>query len=161
MDLLIEDMMQELVKAGGSDLHLSAGNPPYGRFSGQLRPIVQDTNLNEESCNRLIFYLLNNAQRKNLEQNWELDCSYGLKGVARFRVNVYRQRGTYAACLRALGNSIPSMEKLGLPPIVEEISSKPKGLVLVTGPTGSGKTTTLASLIEHINATRSEHILTI
>ena len=161
MDLLIEDLMQELVKAGGSDLHLSAGNPPYGRFSGQLRPIVQDTKLSEESCNRLIFSLLNNAQRKNLEQNWELDCSYGLKGVARFRVNVYRQRGTYAACLRALGNSIPSLEKLGLPPIVEEISSKPKGLVLVTGPTGSGKTTTLASLIEHINATRSEHILTI
>ena len=161
MDLLIEDLMQELVKAGGSDLHLSAGNPPYGRFSGQLRPFVQDTKLTEESCNRLIFSLLNNAQRKNLEQNWELDCSYGLKGVARFRINVYRQRGTYAACVRALGNSIPSLEKLGLPPIVEEISSKPKGLVLVTGPTGSGKTTTLAALIEHINATRSEHILTI
>jgi twitching motility protein PilT len=161
MELLIEDLMQELVKEGGSDLHLSAGDPPYGRFSGQLRPIVQDIRLTEESCNKLIFSLLNNAQRKNLEQNWELDCSYGLRGIARFRINVYRQRGTYAACLRALGNSIPSLDKLGLPPIVEEISNKPKGLVLVTGPTGSGKTTTLAALIEHINATRSEHILTI
>jgi twitching motility protein PilT len=161
MELLIEDLMQELVKEGGSDLHLSAGDPPYGRFSGQLRPIVQDVRLTEESCNKLIFSLLNNAQRKNLEQNWELDCSYGLRGIARFRINVYRQRGTYAACLRALGNSIPSLDKLGLPPIVEEISNKPKGLVLVTGPTGSGKTTTLAALIEHINATRSEHILTI
>ncbi|WP_216904315.1 type IV pilus twitching motility protein PilT [Synechococcus sp. CCY 9618] len=161
MDLLIEDLMQVLVREGGSDLHLSAGDPPYGRFSGKLRPIIADTKLTEESCNKLIFSLLNNAQRKNLEQNWELDCAYGLKGVARFRINVYRQRGTYAACLRALGNAIPSLDKLGLPPIVEEISGKPKGLVLVTGPTGSGKTTTLAALIEHINATRSEHILTI
>ena len=90
-----------------------------------------------------------------------LDCAYGLKGIARFRVNVYRQRGTYAACLRALGNSLPTLESLGLPPIVEEISHMPKGLVLVTGPTGSGKTTTLAAMLEHINQTRAEHILTI
>jgi twitching motility protein PilT len=159
--LLIEDLMIELVKGGGSDLHLAAGQPPYGRFNGQLRPIRQDAVLSEEACNRLIFSLLNNSQRKHLEQNWDLDCSYGLKGVARFRVNVYRQRGTYAACLRALGNTIPPLDKLGMPPVVEEISRKPKGLVLVTGPTGSGKTTTLASLLDHINRSRSEHILTI
>jgi twitching motility protein PilT len=159
--LLIEDLMVELVKGGGSDLHLAAGQPPYGRFNGQLRPIMHDAVLDEETCNRLIFSLLNNSQRKHLEQNWDLDCSYGLKGVARFRVNVYRQRGTYAACLRALGNTIPPLEKLGMPPVVEEISRKPKGLVLVTGPTGSGKTTTLASLLDHINRSRSEHILTI
>jgi twitching motility protein PilT len=105
--------------------------------------------------------MLNNAQRKQLEQTWELDCAYGLKGIARFRVNVYRQRGTYAACLRALGNSVPTLESLGLPPIVEEMSHMPKGLILVTGPTGSGKTTTLAAMLEHINQTRAEHILTI
>jgi twitching motility protein PilT len=99
--------------------------------------------------------------RASLEQNWELDCAYGLKGIARFRVNVYRQRGTYAACLRALGNSVPTLESLGLPPIVEEMSHMPKGLILVTGPTGSGKTTTLAAMLEHINQTRAEHILTI
>ncbi|MEI6032280.1 MAG: type IV pilus twitching motility protein PilT [Synechococcaceae cyanobacterium ELA739] len=161
MDLQIEDLMIELVNGGGSDLHLACGQPPYGRFNGQLRPIIQDMKLSEDQCNRLIFSLLNNSQRKILEQNWDLDCSYGLKDVARFRVNVYRQRGTYAACLRALGNSIPPIEKLGMPPIVEEISRKPKGLVLVTGPTGSGKTTTLAALLDHINHTRSEHILTI
>ena len=161
MDLQIEDLMIELVNGGGSDLHLASGQPPYGRFNGQLRPMLQDMKLSEDQCNRLIFSLLNNSQRKILEQNWDLDCSYGLKDVARFRVNVYRQRGTYAACLRALGNSIPPMEKLGMPPIVEEISRKPKGLVLVTGPTGSGKTTTLASLLDHINHSRSEHILTI
>jgi len=160
MAVMIEDLMSQLVTDGGSDLHLSAGLPPYGRFNGQLRPINEER-LNEETCNKLIFSMLNNAQRKQLEQTWELDCSYGLKGVARFRVNVYRQRGTYAACLRALGNSIPDMETLGLPPIVEEISRSPKGLVLVTGPTGSGKTTTLAAILDHINKNRAEHILTI
>jgi twitching motility protein PilT len=161
MDFTIEDLMTQLVEEGGSDLHLATGQPPYGRFNGQLRPILKDFTLTEESCNRLIFSLLNNAQRKQLEQTWELDCSYGLRGVSRFRVNVYRQKGSYAACLRALGNSIPPIEKLGLPPVVEEISRKPKGLVLVTGPTGSGKTTTLAALLNNINHTRAEHILTI
>ncbi len=160
MAVMIEDLMAQLVADGGSDLHISAGLPAYGRFNGQLRPIQEEV-LDEESCNRLIFSMLNNAQRKQLEQTWELDCSYGLKGVARFRVNVYRQRGTYAACLRALGNSIPELSVLGLPPIVEEISCTPKGLVLVTGPTGSGKTTTLAAILDHINKNRAEHILTI
>ncbi len=161
MELLIEDLMKDLVKDGGSDLHLSSGQPPYGRFNGKLRPFHRDHVLDEEGCNRLIFSMLNNSQRKHLEQNWELDCAYGLSGVARFRVNVYRQRGSYAACLRALGSSIPPLEKLGMPPVVEETTRKPKGLVLVTGPTGSGKTTTLASLLDHINQTRSEHIITI
>ncbi|MEB3351321.1 MAG: type IV pilus twitching motility protein PilT [Cyanobacteriota bacterium] len=160
MDLAIEQLMEELVQAGGSDLHLAAGLPPYGRFNGALRAMRED-DLSEDLCNRLIFALLNNAQRKQLEQTWELDCSYGLRGVSRFRVNVYRQRGTYAACLRALGNSIPRLELLGMPPVVEAMSRKPKGLILVTGPTGSGKTTTLASLLDHINHSRSEHILTI
>jgi twitching motility protein PilT len=159
--MLIEDLMTDLVKAGGSDLHLAAYQPPYGRFNGQLRPMAEEVALSEEQCNKLIFSLLNNSQRKQLEQNWELDCSYGLRGVARFRVNVYRQRGTYAACLRALGDSIPPLGNLGLPPVVEETSRKPKGLILVTGPTGSGKTTTLAALLNHINQTRAEHILTI
>jgi twitching motility protein PilT len=161
MDFSIEDLMIDLVKDGGSDLHLATGHPPYGRFNGQLRPIRQETTLSEDCCNQLIFSMLNNAQRKQLEQTWELDCSYGLRGVSRFRVNVYRQKGSYAACLRALGTNIPAIEKLGLPPVVEEMSRKPKGLVLVTGPTGSGKTTTLASLLDNINHTRSEHILTI
>ena len=160
MAVLIENLMTQLVTDGGSDLHISAGLPPYGRFNGQLRPL-QDEVLTEETSNNLIFSILNNSQRKQLEQTWELDCAYGLKGIARFRVNVYRQRGTYAACLRALGNNIPTLHELGLPPIVEEISHMPKGLVLVTGPTGSGKTTTLAAILEHINQTRNEHILTI
>ena len=159
--MMIEDLMTDLVNAGGSDLHLAAHQPPYGRFNGQLRPMDEDLVLSEDQCNKLIFSLLNNSQRKQLEQNWELDCSYGLRGVARFRVNVYRQRGSYAACLRALGDSIPNLSALGLPAVIEETSRKPKGLILVTGPTGSGKTTTLAALLNHINQSRAEHILTI
>jgi twitching motility protein PilT len=160
MDLMIEDLMEMLVKMGGSDLHLSAGLPPYFRVSGKLTPIG-DEPLSEEQCNRLIFSMLNNTQRKNLEQDWELDCSYGVKGLARFRVNVYRDRGTYAAALRALSSKIPNFDQLGLPPVVREMTEKPRGLILVTGPTGSGKTTTLAAMIDLINRTRAEHILTI
>jgi len=160
MEMMIEDLMEEVIERGGSDLHLSAGLPPYIRISGKLTPTEHEL-MSPEACQRLIFSMLNNSQRKALEQNWELDCSYGVKGLARFRVNVYKDRGTYAACLRALSSKIPSMDLLGLPPIVRELSEKPRGLILVTGPTGSGKSTTLASMINEINLTRPEHILTV
>lgn len=160
MELMIEDLMEEVIERGGSDLHLSAGLPPYIRISGKLTPTEHEP-MTPEACQRLIFSMLNNSQRKQLEQTWELDCSYGVKGLARFRVNVYKDRGTYAACLRALSSRIPDMSVLGLPNIVRELSEKPRGLVLVTGPTGSGKSTTLASMINNINKTRSEHILTV
>jgi twitching motility protein PilT len=160
MELQIEELMEQLVHQHGSDLHLSAGQPPYGRFNGELRP-MREFLLSEEACNRMIFSILNNSQRKQLEQTWELDCSYGLRDVARFRVNVYSQMGTYAASLRALNSKIPSPDQLGLPAPVLEIANRPSGLVLVTGPTGSGKSTTLACLIDHINHSRAEHILTI
>lgn len=160
MDFMIEDLMEQVIARGGSDLHISAGLPPYIRINGKLTPTEYEP-LTSEQCQRLIFSMLNNTQRKNLEQNWELDCSYGVKGLARFRVNVYKDRGTFAACLRALASKIPSMSTLNLPDIVREMSEKPRGLVLVTGPTGSGKSTTLASMINNINLTRSEHILTV
>jgi twitching motility protein PilT len=160
MEMMIEDLMEQLIEMGGSDMHLSAGLPPYFRISGHLTPIG-DEPMTAEQCQRLIFSMLNNNQRKTLEQTWELDCSYGVKGLARFRVNVYKERGTYAACLRALSSKIPSFEKLGLPDIVREMAEKPRGLILVTGPTGSGKTTTLAAMIDLINRTRAEHILTV
>jgi twitching motility protein PilT len=160
MDYMIEDLMEEVVERGGSDLHVSAGLPPYIRVNGKLMATDRDP-LSAEQCQKLIFSMLNNTQRKNLEQNWELDCSYGVRGLARFRVNVYKDRGTYAAALRALSSKIPTIETLGLPNIVREMSEKPRGLILVTGPTGSGKSTTLASMINNINVTRAEHILTI
>ncbi len=160
MEMMIEDLMEQLIERGGSDLHLSAGLPPYFRISGKLTPIGDDA-LTADQCQRLIFSMLNNSQRKTLEQNWELDCSYGVKGLARFRVNVYKDRGAYAACLRALSSKIPNFDKLGLPDIVREMADKPRGLILVTGPTGSGKTTTLAAIIDLINRTKAEHILTV
>jgi twitching motility protein PilT len=160
MELMIEDLMEQLIEMGGSDLHLQAGAPIYFRVSGKLQPINEEP-LTPQECQKLIFSMLNNSQRKELEQNWELDCSYGVKGLARFRVNVYKERGYYAAALRALSSKIPNFDQLNLPDIVREMSERPRGLVLVTGPTGSGKTTTLAAMVDLINRTRAEHILTV
>lgn len=160
MELAIEDLMRRLVLNGGSDLHLAAGQPAYGRFNGELTPLGTEP-LSVRDCSRLILSLLTNEQRKHLKDTLELDISYGIPEVGRFRINVYRQKGSYAACLRALGNRIPSLASLNLSPAVEKVCQLPKGLVLVTGPTGSGKSTTLAALINHINQQRAEHIITI
>lgn len=160
MELMIEDLMEQLVEMGGSDMHIQAGAPIYFRISGKLAPISEEP-LTPQDCQKLIFSMLNNTQRKELEQNWELDCSYGIKGLARFRVNVYKERGCYASCLRALSSKIPNFEQLGLPEIIREMSERPRGLILVTGQTGSGKTTTLAAMLDLINRTRAEHILTV
>lgn len=160
MEIMIEDLMEQLVEMGGSDMHIQASAPIYFRISGKLAPL-NDTVLSAQESQKLIFSMLNNTQRKELEQNWELDCSYGVKGLARFRVNVYKERGCYAACLRALSSKIPNFDQLGLPDIVKEMASRPRGMVLVTGQTGSGKTTTLAAMLDMINRTRGEHILTV
>ena len=160
MELMIEDLMEQMIEMGGSDMHIQAGAPVYFRISGKLQPFGEDP-LTPQECQKLIFSMLNGSQRKILEQTWELDCSYGVKGLARFRVNVYKERGYYAACLRALSSKIPNFDQLNLPDIVREMSERPRGLVLVTGPTGSGKTTTLAAMVDLINRTRPEHILTV
>ena len=160
MEMMIEDLMEQLVELGGSDMHIQAGAPVYFRISGKLTPI-SDEPLSPQECQKLIFSMLNNTQRKTLEQEWELDCSYGVKGLARFRVNVYKERGCYAACLRALSSKIPNFDQLGLPDIIKEMTNRPRGLILVTGQTGSGKTTSLAAMLDLINRTRAEHILTV
>ena len=157
---MIEDLMEQLVEMGGSDMHIQSRAPVYFRISGKLIPI-NEKSLTPQDCQKLIFSMLNNTQIKELEQNWELDCSYGVKGLARFRINVYKERGAYAACLRALSSKIPNFEQLNLPEVIRELSERPRGLILVTGQTGSGKTTTLASILDLINRTRSEHILTV
>jgi len=162
MDYVIEDVMESLVEQGGSDMHIQAGAPIFFRVSGKLTPQPQfGDSLAPDQCQRLIFSMLNNNQRKDLEQNWELDCAYGVKGLSRFRVNVYRERGCFAACLRALASQIPNFEKLGVPEIMRDMAMRPRGMVLVTGQTGSGKTTTMAAILDLINRTRAEHILTV
>ncbi len=160
MALMIEDLMEAVVQKGGSDIHISCGLPPYLRVGGHLQPTEYEP-LTAEEVQRLVFSMLNNTQRKTLEQTWELDCSYGVRGIGRFRVNVYKDRGTYACAMRALSAEIPNIDKLGMPDIVKEMARIPRGLVLVTGPTGSGKSTTLASMLDMINRERAEHILTI
>ncbi|MGF1492475.1 MAG: type IV pilus twitching motility protein PilT [Microcoleaceae cyanobacterium] len=160
--LMIEDVMESLIEQGGSDMHIQAGAPIFFRLSGKLTPQPQFGELlSPEEVQTLIFQMLNNMQRKQLEQEWELDCAYGVKGLARFRVNVYRERGCWAACLRALASKIPNADKLGIPQPIRDMTERPRGMVLVTGQTGSGKTTTLAALLDLINRTRAEHILTV
>lgn len=158
--IYMEELLQLVFDRDGSDLHIAAGVPPMIRASGKLAPTDYEP-LTAEDTQKLIFSILTNEQRKVLEQTWELDCSYGVTGLGRFRVNVYKDKGAYAAALRTIATKIPRFEELGLPPVVKEIIKKPRGLVLVTGPTGSGKSTTLASMIDLINTERAEHILTI
>ena len=156
----IEELLELTIDSNASDLHLSAGLPPIIRVGGELLKTELPV-LSEGDLQQLIFSMLTNEQRREFEQNMELDCSIGIHGLGRFRVNVYRERGTCAAALRTIATETPTIEQLGLPPIVKEVADKHRGLVLVVGPTGSGKSTTLASMVNYINTNKSVHILTI
>ena len=158
--MIIDDLLKEVVQYKASDLHISAGLPPVIRVDGNLLRTKYPA-FTPDGVEELLFPMLNNEQRRTLEQTWELDMSYGLKDIGRFRVNIYKNRGTYAAAFRTINSVIPSFDTLGLSEVVRTITERPRGLILVTGPTGSGKSTTLASMIDYINETRSEHILTI
>jgi twitching motility protein PilT len=155
------DLLQILVERGGSDLHLTSGAPPQIRIAGKLLPLTQFEVLNPQDTQRLAYSVLNEGQKQKFEEESELDLSFGIQGLARFRANVYRQRGAVGAAIRVIPYKIRSFEDLGLPRVVEQLAERPKGLVLVTGPTGSGKSTTLAAMIDKINSERSEHIVTI
>lgn len=156
----IEQLLDIVYKKNASDMHISVGLPPIMRVDGKLMRIDSPP-LSKEGVEKIIFDMLSNEQRRILEQNWELDCSYGVEGVGRFRVNVYRERGHYALALRTISTEIPSFDDLGIPDVVKELAERPRGLILVTGPTGSGKSTTLAAIIDYINMNRVDHILTI
>jgi len=158
--MLIEEILEMTVQKGASDLHISADLPPVLRIDGELLRTNMPV-LSADDVETLVFPILTNEQRRNLEQNWELDFGYGLHGLGRFRVNVYKDKGDFAAAFRVINSDPPTFDGLGLPDIVKKVAEKPRGLILVTGPTGSGKSTTLAAMIDHINSTRTEHILTI
>ena len=158
--MIIEEVLELAVSKKASDIHISANLPPVIRIDGRL----YRTNLpvlSPDDVETIIFPILSNEQRRELEQNWELDFGYGLHGVGRFRVNVYRDKGSYAAAFRTINSTPPKFEDLGLPDVVKKVADRPRGLILVTGPTGSGKSTTLAAMIDYINSTRVEHVLTI
>jgi len=161
MQLEFADLLLEVVRRKASDLHLTAGSPPMLRIRGSLVPVEGQPKLSPNGTREIIYAILNNGQRQRLETDWQLDFSYTIPGHARFRVNAYFQRGALGAAFRVIPSSTVPVEQLGLPPVVRSFAKKPRGLVLVTGPTGSGKSTTLASLINEINETRDEHILTI
>ncbi|MEQ1918179.1 MAG: type IV pilus twitching motility protein PilT [Elusimicrobiota bacterium] len=145
---------------GASDLHLTVGAPPTLRIDGNLLPTPFDK-LNSETAQTLIYSLLNDQQRQRFEASNELDLAFNLRGIGRVRMNVYRQTGSVGAAIRAIPNSFKTFDEIGVPKSILDIMKLPKGLILVTGPTGSGKSTTLASMIDFINETRSSHIMTI
>jgi len=159
-DLHLDDLLRLTAEQGASDLHLSVGLPPMIRVDGRLVP-TEYASLTPRDTQRLIYDILNNDQIQWFEKTRELDFSYGVRDVGRFRVNVYRQRGSIGAAMRAIPSQVPSMEELGLPLILRDLASKNSGLILVTGPTGSGKSTTIATMIDHINNERNCHIMTI
>ena len=158
----INDMLTEVVRRGGSDLHITVGVPPMMRLNGELMPLESMPILGKRDTQDLVFSIMTEEQRKGLEQEWEMDFAYSAQGSsARFRVNAYYQRTSVGAAFRLIPLSIRSISELGLPPVVEALADKQRGLVLVTGPTGCGKSTTLAAIIDRINSTRSEHVITI
>lgn len=156
----INKLLEKTIEKKASDLHISVGYPPVFRINGKLKS-DDDEILTPETNEKIMKELLNEKEFKFLNDNGEIDISYSQQGIGRFRINIFKQRGTYGAAIRAVSLDVPSIEYLGLPSLVEDLTNKKRGLILVTGPTGSGKSTTLASMIKRINETRREHILTL
>jgi twitching motility protein PilT len=155
------DLLLEVIERNASDLHLTAGAHPTVRVRGHLTPLEAYPVLTTEQTREIIYSILTNDQRQRLETDWQIDFAYAIPSRARFRVNAYYQRAAIGAAFRLIPFSIKTVEELGLPVVMHELAKKPRGFVLVTGPTGSGKSTSLAAVIDEINATREEHIMTI
>ena len=160
-DLSVDDLLRLLLKREGSDLHLTAGSPPGLRIRGEIHPVEGCDPLTPKDTQDLILTLLSEEQRRRFDAELELDFAYSIPGLSRFRCNVFQQRNSMGAVFRCIPLSIPSIDDLKLPRICRFLAERPRGLVLVTGPTGSGKSTTLAAMIDHINATRPVHIVTL
>lgn len=156
----MNDLLVLMVQRKASDLHLTVGSSPALRVDGQIVQTPLEK-LTPETCQRLIYSLLSDSQKQRFESENELDVSFGIKGLGRVRMNVFRQRGSVGAALRSVPSKFMSFEELGMPPAIHEVLKLSRGLVLVTGPTGSGKSTTLASMIDRINETRTSHIITV
>jgi twitching motility protein PilT len=157
----INELLKETMDAQASDLHLTVGRKPTIRVWGKLMPLEHRDVLTPEETSQLAYSMLNAFQKQKFEKTWELDLSYGVPGLGRFRVNLYRQRGATGIAMRSIPSTIPSIEELNLPPILRDLSRKPRGLILVTGPTGHGKSTALAAMLDAINTERACHIVTV
>lgn len=156
----IDELFRLMVDQGASDLHITSGAPPYLRLHGNM-VALNYRELSSQDVQGLIFEILSEKQKKSFVERWELDCAYTLQGVGRFRCNIFMQRKGLGAVFRIIPEKIKTAQELNLPPAIMDVIDCEKGLILVTGPTGSGKSTTLASLIHHINATREAHIITV
>jgi len=156
----LHQLLKAMVEKGASDLHITTGSPPQLRIDGKLVPLKTNP-LSPVETKQLCYSILTDAQKHKFEEESELDLSFGVKSLSRFRANIFMQRGAVAGAFRTIPFKILTFQELGLPPVVTELAKKPRGLVLVTGPTGSGKSTTLASIIDKINTDRHEHIITI
>jgi len=156
----LHQLLQTMIDKGASDLHITTGTPPQLRIDGHLVPLNLPP-MTAAETKQICYSVLTDAQKHKFEETNELDLSFGIKGLSRFRANVFMQRGAVAAAIRTIPFKILTFEELNLPPVVHELVKKPRGLILVTGPTGSGKSTTLASMIDRINSERHEHIITV
>jgi twitching motility protein PilT len=155
------DLLLDVLERRASDLHLTSGSQPMIRVRGRLVPLEEYPKLMPADTREIVYGILTNDQRQRLETDWQIDFAYAIPGKARFRVNAYFQRSSLGAAFRLIPSIITPIDDLGLPPVVHDFCKKPRGFVLVTGPTGSGKSTSLASMIDEINSTREEHIMTV
>ena len=160
-DVHIDELLEIVVRKNASDLHIAVGIPPVIRVDGELLAMTNYATYDEHAAQRMIYDILTDEQIQTFESTYELDCSYPLGKIARFRVNIYRDKGNVAGAFRLIPAKIPTIRELNLPLVLEDLARKPRGLVLVTGPTGSGKSTTLAAMVGLINSEMSRHIITI
>src|SRR5512138_459796 len=157
----IDDLLRTAMDRKASDLHLKVGNFPHIRVDGELVPLTDQPRVTPEDMLNMAFSMMSNRQKQKFKENAELDMAYGVAGLGRFRVNVFQQRGNVGLVLRVIPTKIRPLDELFMPKVIEQICDMPRGLVLVTGVTGSGKSTTLAAMVDRINSTRAEHIITI
>ena len=161
MYIKIDDLLRTATTYGASDLHIKAGSHPHMRIGGELKPIADVPRLSQDDTLDMAFSMMSNRQKQRFKEVSEADIAYGVSGLGRFRANIFQQRGTVGMVLRVIPDNVRTLSELGMPPVLERISDEQRGLILVTGTTGSGKSTTLAAMIDRINATRSGHIVTI
>src|SRR6202048_5330284 len=157
----IDDLLRIAMERKVSDLHLKVGNYPHVRVDGELVPLTEQPRVSAEDMLNMAFSMMSNRQKQKFKEVAELDMAYGVAGLGRFRVNVFQQRGNVGMVLRVIPTKIRTTEELNLPAVVDKICEEQRGLVLVTGTTGSGKSTTLAAMIDRVNASRSDHLITI
>jgi twitching motility protein PilT len=159
-EIALSELLRKMIEHGGSDLHITTNSAPMVRVHGVLRPLEYQE-LTPAETKQLAYSVLTDAQKHRFEETLELDFSFGIKGLSRFRANIFNQRGAVGAVFRSIPYDIKSFEELGLPSVCDKLCDKPRGLILVTGPTGSGKSTTLAAMLDKVNRDRHEHIITV